>query len=353
MVVASRKPDACEQAAEHLRELGGKAIGVPTHLGEVDDLGALVQRTVDEFGGIDVLVNNAANALAQPLGQMTPEAWDKSYEVNLRGPLFLVQEALPHLKESEHAAMLNMVSTGAFLFAPMLTMYAAGKAALMSYTRSMAAEFAPFGIRVNALAPGPVDTDMMRKNPQEAIDYMVGGTLMRRLATARRNGRRRTAVDVGRGQLHDWTGHHRGRWRNASLASSHLPAGRRQDLAAVLQVQRRLQARRVEIGPQHLLGRLHAEFAVPAECFGDRQRVVDTSRRQPRDDAQPQCLVGVHRPRGQDQVERRARTDDARQGVADADVAAAEPSLMNCVQNRADSDAIRMSQASAMPKPPP
>jgi NAD(P)-dependent dehydrogenase (short-subunit alcohol dehydrogenase family) len=183
VVVASRKADACERAAEHLRSLGGQAIGVPTHLGKIDELGALVQRTVDEFGAIDVLVNNAANALAQPLGQMTPDAWDKSYEVNLRGPLFLVQEALPHLKQSRNAAILNMVSTSAFLFEPLLTMYAGGKAALMSYTRSMAAEFAPLGIRVNALAPGPVDTDMMRNNSQDAIDYMVGGTLMKRLAT--------------------------------------------------------------------------------------------------------------------------------------------------------------------------
>ena len=69
VVVASRKPDACEQAAAHLRGLGGQAIGVPTHLGDVEDLGALVQRTVDEFGGIDVVVNNAANPLAQPLGE--------------------------------------------------------------------------------------------------------------------------------------------------------------------------------------------------------------------------------------------------------------------------------------------
>ena len=100
VVVASRKADACEQAAEHLRELGGQAIGVPTHLGDAGALEALVQQTVDEFGGIDVVVNNAANALAQPLGEMTAEALTKSYEVNLRGPVFLVQAALPHLEGS-------------------------------------------------------------------------------------------------------------------------------------------------------------------------------------------------------------------------------------------------------------
>jgi NAD(P)-dependent dehydrogenase (short-subunit alcohol dehydrogenase family) len=129
------------------------------------------------------VVNNAANALAQPLGEMTVDAWTKSYEVNLRGPVFLVQHALPRLKESPHAAILNMVSTGAFQFAPVVSMYAAGKAALLSFTRSMAAAYVSFGIRVNALAPGPVDTDMMRNNPQEAVDYMVGGTLMKRLAS--------------------------------------------------------------------------------------------------------------------------------------------------------------------------
>jgi len=184
VVVASRKADACERAAQHLRDLGGDAIGVPTHVGEVDDLGALVGRTVAEFGGVDVVVNNAATPIAQPLGQLTVDALTKSFEVNLRGPVFLVQEALPHLKASPHAAVLNMVSIGAFIFAPMLSIYASMKAAMMSFTRSMAAEFVNDGIRVNALAPGPVDTDMMRKNPKEAIDGMVGGTLMRRLATA-------------------------------------------------------------------------------------------------------------------------------------------------------------------------
>jgi NAD(P)-dependent dehydrogenase (short-subunit alcohol dehydrogenase family) len=183
VAVASRKPDACEQAAEHLRGLGGEAIGVPTHLGDLDGLRALVQRTVDEFGGVDVVVNNAANPLAQPLGQIDADALAKSYDVNVRGPVFLVQEALPHLKASEHAAVLNMVSIGAFMFSPMLSIYSSAKAAMMSFTRSMAAEFVHFGIRVNALAPGPIDTYMMRQNPPEVIEGMVGGTLMRRLGT--------------------------------------------------------------------------------------------------------------------------------------------------------------------------
>lgn len=183
VVVASRKPDACEHAAQQLRELGGEAIGVPTHLGDVDAVGELVSRTVAEFGGLDVLVNNAANPLAQPFGQMTVDGLTKSFEVNLRGPVLLTQEALPHLKASDHAAVLNMVSIGAFIFSPMLSIYASMKAAMMSYTRSMAAEFVEHGIRVNALAPGPVDTHMMRQNPQQVIDGMTAGTLLGRLAT--------------------------------------------------------------------------------------------------------------------------------------------------------------------------
>src|SRR4051812_49563806 len=139
VVVASRKPDACERAAEHLRGLGGEAIGVPTHLGDVDSLATLVQRTVDEYGGIDVVVNNAANALTQPLGEMTVDAWTKSYEVNLRGPVFLVQHALPHLKASATPAVLNMISVGAFMFAAGTASYSARQGAVVACTPCVAA----------------------------------------------------------------------------------------------------------------------------------------------------------------------------------------------------------------------
>jgi NAD(P)-dependent dehydrogenase (short-subunit alcohol dehydrogenase family) len=182
VVVGSRKADACAETEKHLQELGAEALGVPTHMGELDALAALVDRTVDSFGAIDVVVNNAANALTQPLGEFTPEAWQKSFDVNLRGPVFLVQAALPHLERSEHAAIVNVISAGAFLFSANVAMYGAAKAALMSFTRSMAADFAPRGIRVNALAPGTVDTDMVRANPPEAQQAMADASPMRRAA---------------------------------------------------------------------------------------------------------------------------------------------------------------------------
>ena len=182
VVVASRKVEACAETEEHLCALGGEALGVPTHMGELPPLRALVAKTLDRFGRLDIVVNNAANALRQDFGRFTAEAWEKSYAVNLRGPVFLVQEALPHLEKSPAAAILNVISAGAFLFSPFQAMYAGGKAALYSFTRSMAADFAPRRIRVNALAPGTVDTDMVRNNTPEMQKAMAGAALLRRAA---------------------------------------------------------------------------------------------------------------------------------------------------------------------------
>ena len=183
VVVASRKADACAETEAHLVEMGGEALGVATHLGELDALDALVAKTIERFGRIDIVVNNAANALTMPLGELTPEAWEKSYSVNLRGPVFLVQKALPYLKDSEHASVINVISAGAFLFSANVAMYAGAKAALMSFTRSMASAFGPDGIRVNALAPGSVDTDMMRNNTPEAQERMAAASIQARNAS--------------------------------------------------------------------------------------------------------------------------------------------------------------------------
>ncbi len=182
VVVASRRADACAETEAHLRSMGGSALGVPAHMGDLDDVEAIVSQTVDAFGRVDIVVNNAATALTQPVGSFTPDAWQKVYDVNLRGPVFLVQAALSHLRASPSAAVVNVISAGAFLFSAPVAMYAGAKAALMSFTRSMAADFAPLGIRVNALAPGSVATDMMHSNTEEAQTRMAASSLQGRIA---------------------------------------------------------------------------------------------------------------------------------------------------------------------------
>jgi NAD(P)-dependent dehydrogenase (short-subunit alcohol dehydrogenase family) len=182
LVVASRKVDACRQTEEELAALGFDVLAVPCHVGSLDDVRTLVAAAVDRFGGIDVLVNNAANALTEPVGHFTPDGFDKSVEVNIKGPVFLTQEALPHLEASDHASVINVVSAGAWLYSAFVSMYAAAKAAMVSYTKSMAAALAPQGIRVNALAPGAVDTDMVRNTGPAGEEMMAGACLMKRIA---------------------------------------------------------------------------------------------------------------------------------------------------------------------------
>lgn len=182
VAVASRKPEACEQAEAHLASLGGGAIGLPTHMGDLDAIDSLVECTLARFGRLDIVVNNAATALAQPLGGLTVEAWEKSIGVNLRGPVFLVERSLPHLVDSGHGVILNVISAGAFLFSARTAMYAAAKSAMMAVTRSQAAAFADKGVRANALAPGTVDTDMVRNNTPEQIASMKSACFMKRAA---------------------------------------------------------------------------------------------------------------------------------------------------------------------------
>jgi NAD(P)-dependent dehydrogenase (short-subunit alcohol dehydrogenase family) len=184
IVVASRKVDACADAEEQLRSVGIDAAGIACHLGSLSDVHALVAATVERFGAIDVVVNNAANALAEPIGDFTEAGFTKSMDVNLKGPIFLIQESLPYLRVSDHASVINMVSAGAWLFSSTVAHYAAAKAAMVSYTKALAAGLAADGIRVNALAPGSVDTDMTRATGPAAIDGMARAALLRRVAHA-------------------------------------------------------------------------------------------------------------------------------------------------------------------------
>lgn len=181
VAVVSRNEADCYATQQHLRDLGADAIGFAADLGCVEGVGQIVDRTTDEFGGIDVLVNNAGVTGRQPVGSYTVAEWQRIFDINVRGPVFLLQEALPHLKRSRHGGVLNVLSIAAFLNSRESPIYGSSKAALFAHTRAAAAELAPYGIRVNGLVPGPFDTELIREvstDPQ-----LVGQvTLLKRVA---------------------------------------------------------------------------------------------------------------------------------------------------------------------------
>lgn len=184
VAVASRKADACDEVVDAIRRSGGRALSVPTHVGRPEQVQALVDRVVEEWGGIDIVVNNAANPLGGPVAEIEPAAFDAAFRTNVQGPMLLSTAALPHLQASGRGSVINVITVGAFAGAEYLGLYTASKAALWNLTRTMAKEWGPLGVRVNAIAPGPFDTDMMAPTFEipEFHERIVDATILRRIA---------------------------------------------------------------------------------------------------------------------------------------------------------------------------
>jgi 3alpha(or 20beta)-hydroxysteroid dehydrogenase len=120
-----------------------------------------VAKAVDRFGGLNVLVNNAGVLHRAALGEETVEGFEKAWRVNCLGAFLGMRAALGQLREAEHAAVVNICSTGAIRPFPTHSAYGSSKWALRGLTQTTAAELAPFGIRVNAVFPGPIATSML------------------------------------------------------------------------------------------------------------------------------------------------------------------------------------------------
>jgi len=157
-----------------LRDLGVPGLLAPAAVGGLG---------LDEVDLVAVAEEAGRVALPEPIGSFTDAGFTKSVDVNVKGPVFLVQEALPHLRRSAHAAVVNVVSAGAWLFSSPVAHYAAAKSAMVSYTKSLASALAADGIRVNALAPGTVDTDMVRGTGPDAAERMARASLLGRAAS--------------------------------------------------------------------------------------------------------------------------------------------------------------------------
>jgi NAD(P)-dependent dehydrogenase (short-subunit alcohol dehydrogenase family) len=159
VVLASRKLPDLERVATEIRALGRRALAVQTHAGRLPDIERLIAETTNEFGRLDVLVNNAGtNPVFGPLIEITPEAWDKIMEVNVTGYLLLCQRAARVMIAQKRGAIVNVSSTGGFRAPTMIGAYGISKAAVVMLTKVLARELGPLGIRVNAIAPGLVET---------------------------------------------------------------------------------------------------------------------------------------------------------------------------------------------------
>jgi NAD(P)-dependent dehydrogenase (short-subunit alcohol dehydrogenase family) len=186
VAICSRKVDNCHAAAADIRALGRRAFAAPCHMGHPDEIDAFFDAAVAELGRVDILVNNSATSpAAAPLTAATPELFDKVYAVNVRGPLQLAARAAAWMADHGGGAIVNVISVGAFKPGPFIGLYCSSKAALHALTRVMAQEWSGLGVRVNALAPGPVMTDMVRavESNQAFMDGMIDSTVMKRIAT--------------------------------------------------------------------------------------------------------------------------------------------------------------------------
>jgi len=187
VVVVSRKAELCQAVAKEVEEsTGRRALPVACHMGEWDALPALVDRVYDEFGRLDVLVNNAGiNPSVTPVTAITEAYFDKLSAVNLKGPIRLAALVAPRMAEHGGGSIINVTTLGAYAAGPGVGTYTGLKAALTNFTKTMAAEWVGLGVRVNALAPGPFLTEMMKgtsKTDPGFIDRSAQATLMKRVA---------------------------------------------------------------------------------------------------------------------------------------------------------------------------
>lgn len=159
VVVSSRNPEAIETVAAKFRSDSLDAIGIAANMGSSDQIGQLVDQTVDHFGGLDIIINNAAtNPVFGPIQNTDDRAYNKIMDVNLKGPFDLCKKAYPVLKQRGGGSIIHMSSIGGITAESGIGMYSVSKAAIISLTQSMAQDWGGDNIRVNAICPGLIRT---------------------------------------------------------------------------------------------------------------------------------------------------------------------------------------------------
>jgi NAD(P)-dependent dehydrogenase (short-subunit alcohol dehydrogenase family) len=154
-------------AEELIQRLNSKSATVPTYyrcdLTDVDSLKSTVKRILDQFGAVDVLINNAGNDTRHSIEEVTSSYWDQSMAINLKAQFFMAQAVIPAMQEAAHGSIINMSSIGWVIPSIHLPVYVTAKAAIVGMTRTLAHELGVNNIRVNCVMPGAVETERQKQ----------------------------------------------------------------------------------------------------------------------------------------------------------------------------------------------
>lgn len=203
IVVSDRNVAGGEETVRQIVEVGGEAIFVACDVRSRDDLEALMKAAASHFGGIDVLFNNAGTHDTDltphtAVHELPDEVWDMVYEVNLRSIWYGVRAALPYLRQSKGASIINTASIASYVAMPVSPAYNATKGAVLMLTKSMAVDLAQFNIRVNCINPGTIKTPLLDKyfdiieDPDAraaALHGFLGANLVPRMGTPQEVGK--------------------------------------------------------------------------------------------------------------------------------------------------------------------
>jgi len=167
VIIASRKLDACETAADEVRAMGRRAMAYSVHAARWAEIDALIAAAYAEFGRIDILVNNAGMSPAIPSHEVTEALFDSVLGLNFKGPFRLASQVAHRMNQGEGGVIINVSSSGALMPLPQVIAYSGAKAALNAMTVSMAREYGP-KVRVNTISAGPFLTDIAKAWTPEA-----------------------------------------------------------------------------------------------------------------------------------------------------------------------------------------
>ncbi len=192
VVAAEVLEDRGLETASLIREKGNQALFIKTDVRDLNEIQRAVSETVREFGRIDILVNNAGVLQYLPFAQVTEEDWDRIIDINLKGTFFFAQAAANEMiRARQGGKIINMSSIASEVAIEFQSHYMASKGGVRMLTKGMALELAPYGINVNALAPGTIETEMTRQDledptiREEAIDAIPLGRIGTPLDVAR------------------------------------------------------------------------------------------------------------------------------------------------------------------------